>query len=87
MFNLKPRYGSHMSVAELIKHVKVLPAHEREKLLLAILALDDASFASAPCRTKRVVWPDVEARAKRIFPNRVLPNLVLSEREAVECKV
>ena len=26
-------------------------------------------------------WPDVEARAKRIFGDRVLPNLVLLERE------
>jgi len=28
-----------------------------------------------------VKWPDVEARAKRIFGDRVLPNLVLVERE------
>jgi hypothetical protein len=28
-----------------------------------------------------VTWPDIEARAKRIFGDPVLPNLVLLERE------
>ena len=32
-------------------------------------------------KTKRVKWPDVETRAKRIFGDRVLPDLVLLERE------
>jgi hypothetical protein len=32
-------------------------------------------------KTKRVKWPDIEARAKRIFGNRMLPNLVLLDRE------
>ena len=31
--------------------------------------------------TDRVEWPDVEARAKHIYGDRVLPNLVLLERE------
>jgi hypothetical protein len=30
---------------------------------------------------KRVNWPDIEARTKRIFGNRILPNWVLLERE------
>ena len=70
-----------MSVVELLKHVKALPAREREKLFLAILALDEDGPTQSKVRTKRVKWPDVEARAKRIFGDRVLPNLVLLERE------
>ncbi len=66
-----------MSVAELIQQVKALPAREREKVFLAILALEE--FPSVNLRkTKRVKWPDIEARAKRIFGDRVLPNLVSS---------
>jgi hypothetical protein len=69
-----------MSVAELIKQVKALPAREREKVFLAILALEEFPVVR-PGPTKSVKWPDVEARAKRIFGDRVLPNLVLLERE------
>jgi len=74
-------YGNGMSVVELIKQLKALPAREREKVFSAILALDEEAPASPKKETKRVRWPDVEARAKRIFGDRVLPNLVLLERE------
>ena len=70
-----------MSVVELLKQVKALPAREREKILLAILALEEERPVPSQQTTKRVRWPDVEARAKRIFGDRVLPNLVLLERE------
>jgi hypothetical protein len=70
-----------MSVGELIRKVKALPAREREKVFLAILALEEESRSVHPKPTKRVAWPDVEARAKRIFGDRVLPNLVLAARE------
>ena len=30
---------------------------------------------------KPAEWPDFEARAKAIFGNRVLPNIVIEERE------
>jgi hypothetical protein len=43
--------------------------------------LEEESPFSPSKQTKRVAWPDVEARAKRIFGDRVLPNLVLLERE------
>ena len=69
-----------MSTVELLKHVETLSARERKWLLLALLELE-----SKPIQGKRkggrVVWPDVEARAKRIFGERVLPNLVLLERQ------
>ena len=70
-----------MSVAELINQVAALPAQEREKVLLAILALDEESLSPRLKQTNHVTWPNVEARAKKIFRDRVLPNLVLLERE------
>jgi len=70
-----------MSVAELIKRVKALPARERQKVIVAILALEEESPTTPSKQTKRVTWPDVETRAKPIFGDRVLPNLVLRERE------
>ena len=74
-------YRNDMSVVELLKQVKALPARERERLFLAILALDEGPPAQSKGGGKRVKWPDVEARAKRIFGNRVLPNLVCADRE------
>lgn len=70
-----------MKAVEVLKQIKALPTREREKLFLAILALEDEHPAPSRGKTKRVKWPDVEARAKRIFGDRVLPNLVLLERE------
>jgi hypothetical protein len=66
-----------MSASELLKQVKALPARERRKFLLAVLALEEQTRGKAG----RVKWPDVEARARCIFGERVLPNLVLLERE------
>lgn len=70
-----------MSATELLKQVKALPARERNRFLLAVLTLDEATPTRSNGRKKRVTWPDVEARARRIFGDRVLPNLVLLERE------
>jgi len=70
-----------MSTGELIKQVKALPRRERQKFLRAVLALEEDQSARLAPSAKRVKWPDVEARAKRIFGNRVLPNLVLLERK------
>jgi hypothetical protein len=70
-----------MSTSELLKQVKALPRRERQKVFKAILALEESEQAQRPMKTKRVKWPDVEARAKRTFGNRVLPNLVLLDRE------
>ena len=70
-----------MSTGDLIKKVKALPPRERQKLLSAVLALEETQPARLATSAKRVKWPDVEARARRIFGNRILPNLVLIERE------
>ncbi len=70
-----------MSATELLKQVKALPPRERQKFVLAVLTLEEDATSQNMARAKRVKWPDVEARARRIFGKRVLPNLVLLERE------
>jgi mRNA-degrading endonuclease RelE of RelBE toxin-antitoxin system len=70
-----------MSAGEIVEQVKALPPRERKKVFKAILALEENEPVRRPTKPKRVKWPDVEARAKRIFGKRVLPNLVLLERD------
>ena len=70
-----------MSAIELLKQVKTLPVRERQKFLLAVLTLEEEGGDHSRRKSRRVRWPDVEARSKRIFGDRVLPNLVLLERE------
>jgi len=70
-----------MSVVELLKQVQALPPRERQKFVLAVLTLEEDVPPRPPKITRRVKWPNVEARAKRIFGDRVLPNLILLERE------
>lgn len=60
--------------------VAALPAREREGFLLALLKLETKPSGVKP-KCRRVRWPDVEARTKRIFGDRVFPNLVLLERQ------
>jgi hypothetical protein len=71
-----------MTVAQLLKSAKTLPKWERERLVREILALENPAGVGGPSgrRRARVTWPDVEARAKLIAGDRVLPNLVLLER-------
>jgi hypothetical protein len=75
-------YHDDMSPSQLLKHVKALPARERQRLLREILLLEQQS--SEPRHSgegrKPVTWPDVEVRGRRIVGDRVLPNLVLLER-------
>jgi len=77
----KAAYLPFMSAVELMKQVKSLPAPEREKFLWAMLMLVDEPAVRPETKAKRVKWPDVEARARRIFGDRTLPNLVLLQRE------
>jgi hypothetical protein len=75
------RYYERMTVSQLLKRVKALPTKQRDRLVREILALETRSHANRPGRrAARVTWPDVEARAKQIVGDRVLPNLVLLER-------
>jgi len=71
-----------MSATELLKQVRALPPRERQKFLRAIRSLEDGTTTEAKDKAKPIKWPDVEARARRIFGDRVLPNLVLLERDA-----
>jgi hypothetical protein len=77
----KMSYGHAMKATELLSQVRALPSRERRRFLAAIRTLEEDSLAGSPARAQRVTWPDVEARSKRIFGGRVLPNLVLVERE------
>jgi hypothetical protein len=72
-----------MKRVELLNQVKALPPGERRRFLAAVRTLEkqDVAPTSASARPKRVTWPDVEARARRIFGSRVLPNLVLIDRQ------
>lgn len=70
-----------MSAAELIEEVKRLPRLERENLIDSILRLEDAA-APSHITSPSVQWPDTLERARKIFGNQVLPNLVLLERES-----
>ena len=81
-------YSLLVSTGELLEQVKALPSREREKFLLALLKVERKPSRRNQ-KNGRVEWPDVEARAKRIFGNRMLPNLVLLERqeEAVDNSV
>ena len=69
-----------MSAVELLRKVEALPARERERFLLALFKLE-AKPSDANRKGRRVKWPDIEARAKRIFGKRVFPNLVMLERQ------
>jgi hypothetical protein len=69
-----------MSKRELLNQIKSLSPRERAKLVEAVLALE-VKPKPAASRNRRVKWPDVEARARRILGKKVLPNLVMLERE------
>jgi hypothetical protein len=70
-----------VSAVELLKKVSALPEREREKFLVAVLQLEAKAPHKPKGKSKRVKWPDVEARARRITGDRMLPNMVLLERE------
>jgi hypothetical protein len=68
-----------MITAELLEQIKDLSARERRRLVEMLLEFEDDS-TPLPASLQRIQWPDVEARAKRIFGNKIMPNLVLMER-------
>jgi hypothetical protein len=71
-----------MGVAEILKHVRALSPRDRQRLVKSVLALEKAPKRPKKRRAKgKVVWPDILERQRKIFGDRVLPNLVLLERE------
>lgn len=51
---------------------KTVELRERDKLLARIVPEKQEA--------KPVEWPDFEARARKIFGNRILPNAILEDR-------
>jgi hypothetical protein len=71
-----------MSANEVLEQVKALPPRERRKFFDCVHELETA-IASEPAGKwrRRIRWPDAAARRRRIFGDKVLPNLVLLSRE------
>jgi hypothetical protein len=71
-----------VSAKELLEKVKALPPGEQRKLVRGIHQLEERLTAQKPAARKRPVrWPDGAARRRKIFGDKVLPNLVLLARE------
>ena len=69
-----------VSAIDLLKEVQALPPDVREKLVFALLDCEGTVSNARVGKMRRVKWPDVQARARRIFGKRVFPNLVVLER-------
>lgn len=71
-----------MSASQLFERVKSLPARERRKFFANVHELEESIRTPAARSRKRPVrWPDAAARRRKIFGDKVLPNLVLLARE------
>ena len=72
-------YYVHVSAHDVLEQVKALPLRERRKFFDFVHELETAEPIKQ--RHRRIRWPDAAARRRRIFGNRILPNLVLLARE------
>ena len=71
-----------MSANEVLEQVKALPPRERRKFFAGVHELETALEGEPAARRKRPIrWPDAAARRRRIFGDKVLPNLVMLARE------
>ena len=71
-----------MSANELLERVKALPPRERRRFFEGVQELEGAICPQPPVRSKRPLrWPDAAARRRKIFGDKVVPNLVLLARE------
>ncbi|HTV40430.1 MAG TPA: hypothetical protein VMF08_07640 [Candidatus Sulfotelmatobacter sp.] len=68
-----------MSAHDVLEQVKALPLRERRKFFDFVHELETAEPIVQ--RHRRVRWPDAAARRRRIFGDKILPNLVLLARE------
>lgn len=78
-----------MSATEILEQARTLPADELRKLAEDIQELKKTTLrrstnSRTPPMRKPLAWPDAEARRRRIFGDRVLPNLVLESRDEEE---
>jgi hypothetical protein len=69
-----------VKTVELINEVRALSPNQREAVFYALLEGEESAQSAPFAKAKRVKWPDVQKRAKRIFGEKVFPNLVLLER-------
>jgi hypothetical protein len=71
-----------MSANELLERVKTLPPRERRRFFEGVYELEGAISPQPSLRPKHPVrWPDATARRRKIFGDKVVPNLVLLARE------
>ncbi|MGA3267330.1 MAG: hypothetical protein ABSE16_10955 [Verrucomicrobiota bacterium] len=71
-----------MSANDLLQQVKALPPRERRKFFECVQELETAvEVEPAARRAHRIRRPDAVARRRRIFGDKVLPNLILLARE------
>jgi hypothetical protein len=80
----KTAHDGYVSAVQLLKEVQARPPNERQRFVFALLDCEETALSAPAGRSKRVKWPDVQARARRIFGKRVFPNLVLLERSEQE---
>jgi hypothetical protein len=69
-----------MSTKELLRKFRALPADQQTKFLSQARAPRRGAGSRAK-RPRKVAWPDVELRARQITGGRVLPNLILIDRD------
>ena len=69
-----------MSQRELVRQVRALGVSERAMLFDVMVEFDKIAVTSA-ARSRRNRWPDVSKRAVRNTGKKILPNLVLLERD------
>ena len=73
-----------MSTAELISKLRALSPRERDRVVRAVRPVKKTAgraAGSSKTATRKVTWPDLAALKRKIYGDRVLPNLVLLERE------
>lgn len=71
-----------MSAIEVLEQVKALPPRERRKFFECVHELETAIEVGPAGKPKRRIRrPDAAARRRRIFGDKVLPNLVLLARD------
>ena len=73
-----------MSTMQLISELKALPPSERARVIRAVMpAAKPVSRPAGKGGTPKgkVTWPDLADLKRRVYGDRLLPNLVLLERE------
>jgi hypothetical protein len=70
-----------MSANEVLQQLKALPPRERRKFFDCVHELETVEVQPSARRKRPMRQPDAAARRRRIFGDKILPNLVLLARE------